>query len=965
MHYFLGILLGIFPVLRDGLWGFVNEKGEKVLDTKYDYISNPNKGGFYVVANKLNYGLVDSTGREVLPIEFTSINFIYDSLIVTQKGDVKFLLDASYKKIVQEPIISLKNISPDRIYYDDTSDYKNVRNIYAFETQSHKIGFFCKSKLLKAEYDSYTFLKNKYLQIRKDGKLFIADLRLNAVNQSYFDDIKDLGAYYVYKQKGHYGLLKANFTQLLQPIYSEINSRSFHDKMYILYKTDVKNSTAIYDLESERELMKLPFSDVTEIENGDLVDAYKGFPKYVQVFNAAGKTGVYDLERKQIIVSITHNSLAYINKDRFISYDNYSKFQVIYNNQPISKDTILGFVQPFDSLPVTSFYKDIMHKGKIVRFYGAFNLNGEVLVPYPVTSLHLLPNKITFSSKMGTKSVVKYDKSGKFEEYIDNYTSIVIHDTTEKERPKKYYNPCVNNRMDYTSKFQFLYSSVDLMVNKERVSTSMKRIYSKEKNDCAFGGLQMADANLDNLSTLGVSPIYTRDFSFKIADARKNKVIETLSVDVGGKPMKKKFAFATSFAEGLSAIDFSPPDGDLLNRHKKNERYFGGFYNPYNFYSDGYAPKNFMYHSGIWGFIDTTGKVVIQPRFSKVELFNHGVAIVQEGQKYAVINRQGENVAKKLFSRVDRIDPDTLFIVQDQFNGMGYLDKKFKTLLVAENRAKTDAPGNSIYPIVCKNKKWAYRHFDGRWITDSIYSAAKPFVDGYAPAQDNLWSFIDTTGKAVSLFMYAEVKNMQCGRAFVKLPNKDQYFIIDKSGQKIGKMQFDDAHPYEQDLAIVSKDGHWGVIDLNGEWVYKNEFTSIAPFNIQGDAKAVKGGETYIISSEKNIRKFDKNEMTYEKNSKKLDQAEIAEFNEMINNKLKGITLYADKRLFYKNSIEDTPYLPFVQPAKCGLMTRKGVMKLEVEYQHISPYLGDLFKVYKNNDIGYYSLSKGWVYKPW
>ncbi|HTF81774.1 MAG TPA: WG repeat-containing protein, partial [Cytophagales bacterium] len=919
----------------------------------------------YIVANGPKYGLVDSTGKLVIPLEYTDIKFLYDSLILTTKGQELFLLNAEYKRMLQEPLVRIKNISPDYVFYDDTSDYSNPSSIYMLESGFGKYGFLCKTKMIKPEYDNYSFLKSHYLQLGKGGKLLITDLNLQPVNTKLFDEIQDLGAYYIYKQQGFFGLLKSNFTPLLPAVHKEITAKSFHDKMYIVYKKEAKNAVTIYDLETQEEILRLPFADVAELENGDLVESYRAFPKYVQVFNATGKTGVYDLQKKQLVVSITHNSLSYINKDRFISYDNYSKFQVIYRNRVLSKDTILGYVLPFDTLPVTAFYKDIIHNNKRVRFYGAFNLDGEVLVPYPVAEMQIMSNKITFSTKNGTKSVVKYDKYGRFDELIENYTSIIIYDTTEKERPKKYYNPCLNNKLDYTSKYQFLYTSVDQTVNNQRIALGVKRIYARERKDCAFGGALVVDAHLGNLEELGIAPVLTRDFSFKVADVKRNRFFETLVVDVGGKPQKKKFSFVTAYYEGLAAVDFTAPEENLISRHEKLRRYFGEFYSRRYFYSESHLPNDFLYHTGNWGFIDTTGKVTITPRFTKVSSFYKGVAIVQEGTKYALVNHKGENVANRFFYAISRVATDTLFVVEEQFNGMGYIDKKFKTMLTAAVRGRTDAVGNDIYPIYCKNKKWAFRHFNGQWITDSTYAAVKPFVEGYAPVQDQLWTFIDTTGKPITAFIYAEVKPMQCNRAFVKLPNKEEYLLIDNKGTRVGKNAFDNVFPYELDLAIVQKDGLWGVVDKMGEWVYKNEFTSITPFNIHGEAKAVKEGVIYIISSEKKITKFDKKEMSYEKDARKLDDAEVAYYNELINNKLKGIRLHADKRLFYKNSIKETRYLPFVQPTKCGLMSSNGNLILEVDYQHISAYKGDTYKVYKQNDIGYFSLTKGWIYKPW
>jgi YHS domain-containing protein len=481
-----------------------------------------------------------------------------------------------------------------------------------------------------------------------------------------------------------------------------------------------------------------------------------------------------------------------------------------------------------------------------------------------------------------------------------------------------------------------------------------------------MGGLVCIDAHLDNLNQLGIAPFLSKDYFYKILDMNHKRTIDAFSIQPDGKGVKKKFSFASEFADGMAALDFTNPESGLSDRIEKNVKFFNVFGSVRHFYSDGHISSNHTYQNGNWGFVDSTGKLAILPKFSRVQLFNKGVAIVEAGRKWALIDKKGALASPRYYNDIERMKNDTLFLVKDFFGGLGFFDKRFDTKLPARVRGKVEAPGYNIYPVQCKNKKWAYRHFNGTWLTDSIYAHAKPFTDGHAAfCKDELWGYIDTNGVVVIKPIYAEAKSMHCKRAFVKLPNKEEYMLINDKGLRVGKMSFKEVMAFEQDLAIVYKDGFWGVIDQTGEWVYANEFSSIDPFNLHGEAKSVKAGKTYIISSEKSIKPFDKKEMTYFKVPKQLSEKEIDEYNKLIMRKMKGVSLNIDKKLYHKNSIAETEYLPFLQPNKYGLISRTGKIYLPVEYQFVEQYTSDIFKVYFDNEIGYFSVKKGWLYKPW
>lgn len=50
-----------------------------------------------------------------------------------------------------------------------------------------------------------------------------------------------------------------------------------------------------------------------------------------------------------------------------------------------------------------------------------------------------------------------------------------------------------------------------------------------------------------------------------------------------------------------------------------------------------------------WGYIDTTGNVVVPPKYNEVENFSDGIARVRMGQKWGLIDTSGKEIIKPTF----------------------------------------------------------------------------------------------------------------------------------------------------------------------------------------------------------------------------------------------------------------------------------------------------------------------------
>ena len=148
---------------------------------------------------------------------------------------------------------------------------------------------------------------------------------------------------------------------------------------------------------------------------------------------------------------------------------------------------------------------------------------------------------------------------------------------------------------------------------------------------------------------------------------------------------------------------------------------------------------------GKWGFIDKTGKVVINAQFELTYYFAEGFCPVKKNNKWYYINKKGRKAI------------DDNFILAFSFSE-GYAAVKTET-------------------------GWGYIDKEGQIAIKAEYEEAWSFSDGLANVKDGgLWGYINKQAETVIDFKYDEAQPFTKGLATVKLNGK--YFQIDKSGKK-------------------------------------------------------------------------------------------------------------------------------------------------------------------------------------
>lgn len=219
------------------------------------------------------------------------------------------------------------------------------------------------------------------------------------------------------------------------------------------------------------------------------------------------------------------------------------------------------------------------------------------------------------------------------------------------------------------------------------------------------------------------------------------------------------------------------------------------------------------FHKAKWGFIDKTGKVVIEPRFAQLENFSEGLAAarIERAGKWGYIDRTGR------------------VVIEPQFDLGGQFHEGFAAVKVGE--------------------KWGYIDRTGRLVVEPQFAWADRFSEGLAavkPASERpgteKYGYIDTKGKIVIAAQYPNYGRFADGLAAVAFPAEadkpSRYGYIDRTGQVVIPPQFEYASSFSEGRALYKQGPKWGYLDRKGQVVIPAQYDSAGLF-VDGRARVV------------------------------------------------------------------------------------------------------------------------------
>lgn len=289
----------------------------------------------------------------------------------------------------------------------------------------------------------------------------------------------------------------------------------------------------------------------------------------------------------------------------------------------------------------------------------------------------------------------------------------------------------------------------------------------------------------------------------------------------------------------------------------------------------------------LWGYIDRSGKFVIQPRFDEAYEFVSGLASAKFKGMKVVIDRSGKVTTKSLPANYccdDAIIPFHKDIYDE--NGKRLIAPGAKGVKVHrfyQGLAAFHLPveiGVHFYEQFFhkdsgdrRDGTYGYINEQGRIVVPPRYTRATNFVDGIAIVEEGLTSgYLNLSGKLIDgqmhhgtlhpfndgfgviqegeTYKFIDKNGLIIASGFTNVGNFTdgfapvqkglQWSLIDKSGKTIRKLDFDRVESSAEGLAEVTKDGKKGFMNAKGDLVIPLQFDDTRRFH-GGLAAAAKG----------------------------------------------------------------------------------------------------------------------------
>ena len=273
----------------------------------------------------------------------------------------------------------------------------------------------------------------------------------------------------------------------------------------------------------------------------------------------------------------------------------------------------------------------------------------------------------------------------------------------------------------------------------------------------------------------------------------------------------------------------------------------------------------------VFRYIDTQGKVVINPQFKEATVFRNGMALVQVfGSKpmWGFINPDGSYSIKAIYKEATVFSEDIAWVVSDNGapkainekgdslfalkeaksvrifkNGLaafsvsidsinvkwGFVDKK-GTVVIVPQFAEVGNFSDGKCAVANAAGECGYIDLTGKIVINSQFTKAFGFVNGKALVQSGEdWGVIDAKGKFTIHPRFNELR-ADNDQYIVKQNNK--WGWCNPAGKITIEPAFAEAYPYRgNELAPVKAGGKFGFINKKGKLIIDAQFDSALPFN--------------------------------------------------------------------------------------------------------------------------------------
>lgn len=229
-----------------------------------------------------------------------------------------------------------------------------------------------------------------------------------------------------------------------------------------------------------------------------------------------------------------------------------------------------------------------------------------------------------------------------------------------------------------------------------------------------------------------------------------------------------------------------------------------------------------------WGFLNTEGKLAVQPVYDKVDAFESCLSTVMKGKKLFILTAEGKETPVADAGIVDvKSFTDGLapFKTKDKLHGFMNGDQQ---VVIPATFLSVGYFSNGLAWAKDKSEKVGFIDKQGQWVIAPTFEAAKEMdpVSGLARVKSGeTWYYVDRGGREVRPSGATGLGDFSEGLAEAKQGELTGFLGPD--GNWAIQPQFQGARAFKNGFAAAKRGEVWGYIDTKGNWVIEPRFDAV------------------------------------------------------------------------------------------------------------------------------------------
>lgn len=252
---------------------------------------------------------------------------------------------------------------------------------------------------------------------------------------------------------------------------------------------------------------------------------------------------------------------------------------------------------------------------------------------------------------------------------------------------------------------------------------------------------------------------------------------------------------------------------------------------------------------GLYGFIDRSGAWVIKPKFKEVDSFSDGMAKVKVDDKYGYIDKHGTMVIEPKYDKAESFSEGLALVMENDVH-WGFIDKTGEFVINPDLQGGYSFSDGLALVRKDHDEKTEIGFIDhsGAWViifTPDIKFCIS-FSEGLALAKKNeQWGFINRKGELVfnipyelTSYFYLLLKSSDSdmgmfknGIALLHVKDPKGFAFINTNGEGLIESNLENAGVFSEGLAYAKSDDKNGFIDNTGEWIIETKFGVLGDFH--------------------------------------------------------------------------------------------------------------------------------------